>query len=136
MDRERFSYSLNRETYLTAMVWTMIHFSFDDVQKRPEICRMLLKLILSPYFLKNPATADTALSPADREALALAWSLNRPTRPKDVAVHSKVSFRTAGKRLQTLAAAGMLRPHNAGKYICHYEVIPPSNENTLYIPLA
>lgn len=118
MDRERFSYSLNRETYLTAMGWTMIHFSFDDVQKRPEICRMLLKLILSPYFLKNPSTTDTALSPADREALALAWSLNKPIRPKDVADHYKISFRTAGK------------------YICHYEVIPPSNENTLYIPLA
>jgi hypothetical protein len=42
MDREKFSYSLNRETFLTAMGWKMMHFSFDDIQNRPEVCRMLL----------------------------------------------------------------------------------------------
>lgn len=44
MDREKFSYSLNRDTFLSGMGWRIIHFSFDDVQNRPEICRMLLQM--------------------------------------------------------------------------------------------
>ncbi|WP_321166669.1 hypothetical protein [Paenibacillus sp. Soil787] len=46
MDREKFSYALNRDTFLTGMGWTMIHFSFDDIQSRPEVCRMLLQLVI------------------------------------------------------------------------------------------
>ncbi|MDQ0903603.1 hypothetical protein QFZ80_007431 [Paenibacillus sp. V4I7] len=55
MDREKFSYALNRDTFLTGMGWTMIHFSFDDIQNRPEVCRMLLQLVIGPHLLRNLA---------------------------------------------------------------------------------
>ncbi|MEK4008154.1 hypothetical protein [Paenibacillus sp. FSL H3-0333] len=54
MDREKFSYSLNRDTFLSGMGWRIIHFSFDDVQNRPEICRMLLQMVITPALLRNP----------------------------------------------------------------------------------
>lgn len=121
MDREKHSYSLNRETFLTGMGWKMIHFSFDDVQNRPEVCRMLLKLVLSPYLIFNSSTPS--LSPAQKESLRLAWSLGRPIRPKDVVDRYKVNYRTARKWLHELVELGKLRPHIGGKYVCHYELV-------------
>ncbi|MGM1047860.1 MAG: hypothetical protein ACQEXX_17195 [Bacillota bacterium] len=120
MDRERFSYALNRDTFLTGMGWKMIHFSFDDVQNRPEVCRMLLQLVISPYLIRNKTMSS--ISPSEREVLRLAWSLGKPLRPKDVVDCYQVNFRTARKWLQALVEKGLLRSIVQGKYTCYYEV--------------
>ncbi|UNK17336.1 hypothetical protein MNQ98_23095 [Paenibacillus sp. N3/727] len=120
MDRERFSYALNRDTFLTGMGWKMIHFSFDDVQNRPEVCRMLLQLIISPYLLRNKTVSS--ISPVERDVLRLAWSMGKPLRPKDVIDRYQVNFRTARKWLQALVEKGLLRSIIQGKYTCYYEV--------------
>ncbi|MFD1907344.1 hypothetical protein ACFSQ7_30420 [Paenibacillus rhizoplanae] len=83
MDREKFSYALNRDTFLTGMGWKLLHFSFDDIQQRPEVCRMLLQLALAPYLARNRAGGERLLS-KEKEVLRLAWQLGRPLRPKDV----------------------------------------------------
>lgn len=119
MDREKFSYALNRDTFLTGMGWKMIHFSFDDVQNRPEVCRMLLQLVIGPYFIRNISVSPA--SPAEKDVLRLAWHLGKPIRPKDVANHYEVNFRTARKWLQGLVEKGMLRSITRGKYTCYYE---------------
>ncbi|UVI30484.1 BlaI/MecI/CopY family transcriptional regulator [Paenibacillus spongiae] len=120
MDRERFSYALNRDTFLTGMGWKMIHFSFDDVQNRPEVCRMLLKLVLSPYLIRDKTASS--ISPSERDVLRLAWSLGKPLRPKDVIDRYQVNYRTAHKWLQGLIDKGLLRSTSTGKYSCYYEV--------------
>ncbi|MGM1047868.1 MAG: hypothetical protein ACQEXX_17235 [Bacillota bacterium] len=120
MDRERFSYALNRDTFLTGMGWKMIHFSFDDVQNRPEVCRMLLQLVISPYLLRNKTVSS--ISPVERDVLRLAWSMGKPLRPKDVIDRYQVNFRTARKWLQALVEKGLLRSIVQGKYTCYYEV--------------
>jgi len=120
MDRERFSYSLNRDTFLTGMGWKMIHFSFDDVQQRPEVCIMLLQMAIGPYLIRNrPAGPITT---AEKEVLQLAWSLGRPIRPKDVVDGFQVNYRTARKRLQALVQHGALRPIVGSKYTSSYEL--------------
>lgn len=120
MDREKFSYALNRDTFLTGMGWKMIHFSFDDVQNRPENCRMLLQVVVGPYLIRNKA--EISVSPFEREVLRLAWSLGKPMRPKDVVDCYEVNFRTARKWLQALVEKGLLRTSGHGKYTCYYEV--------------
>lgn len=122
MDREKFSYALNRDTFLTGMGWKMLHFSFDDVQYRPEICRMLLNLAVGPYLIKKQSDPFGLASPAEKEVLRLAWNLGKPIRPKDVSSHCSVNFRTARKWLNGLTEKGLLRPVTAGTYICHYEL--------------
>lgn len=129
MDREKFSYSLNRDTYLTANGWTMIHFSFDDVKERPELCRMLLQMVLGPYLIR--AEKESPLEPAEKEVLRLAWSLGRPIRPKDVTDRLKVNYRTARKWLQSLVAKGMLRPITVNHYTCSYEPVEPFSRRWL-----
>ncbi|WP_058300414.1 hypothetical protein [Gorillibacterium timonense] len=121
VDREKFSYSLNRDTFLTAMGWTVLHFSFDDVQQRPELCRMLLQMVFGPYLLRTPK--DIQLSPAEKEVLRLAWSLGKPIRTMDVIEGCQVTYRTARKWLQGLTEKGMMRPIARAKYTCCYELV-------------
>jgi hypothetical protein len=99
MDRENFSYSLNRETFLTAMGWKMVH-SFDDIQNRPEVCRMLLQMVIGPCMIRNGILNSAAIM--EKEVLRLAWRLGRWIRPKDVIDHLGVDFRTARRWLRSL----------------------------------
>lgn len=119
MDREKFSYALNRDTFLTSAGWTMLHFSYDDVSQRPELARSLLQMVLAPYRVRQDhpvwLTAD------DKEILRLVWSLGRAARTHEVAAHLRCGFRTARKRLQTLAAKGLLTPILKNAYITGYE---------------
>ncbi|WP_040950819.1 hypothetical protein [Gorillibacterium massiliense] len=118
MDRDQFSYSLNRDTYLTATGWTVVHFSYDDVKDRPDICRMLLQMLLAPFFT-HPRD-NTLLSPNEKEILRLALSLSRPIRPKDVSEHFQIDYRTARKRLLGLVDRDMLKPIVRNKYTCSF----------------
>ncbi|QQZ62157.1 hypothetical protein JI735_05820 [Paenibacillus sonchi] len=121
MDREKFSYSLNRDTFLAGMGWRIIHFSFDDVQKRPEVCRMLLQMVIGPTLIRNASGSST--SPQEREVLRMAWCTGKGIRPKDIMIQYHVNFRTARKWLQGLADKGMLRPVLKNTYICYYEPV-------------
>ncbi|WP_410771746.1 hypothetical protein [Fontibacillus sp. BL9] len=112
MDREKHCYALNRDTFLTGMGWKMIHFSFDDVQYRPEICRMLLQLVISPHLIR--AEFPQSLHPIEKEILRLAWSLGRKIRPKDVADFMHMDFRTARRWLRSLADKDLLNPVQIG----------------------
>lgn len=128
MDRERFSHALNRDNYLTAMGWKMLHFSYDDVQKRPDICRMLLKLALSPYLLR---THQAKLSLEAKEVLRYALSMSRPIRGKEVAEAFQVNYRTARNWLHELTEGGMLRPLVRGKHVHFYELTSGAAEHLL-----
>lgn len=129
MDREKFSYALNRDTFLTGIGWRMLHFSFDDVQNRPEVCRTLLQLVLSPHMLRKP-TADPVIL-MEKEVLRLAWSLGRWIRPRDVCEHLKVNFRTARNKLVSLSKKGLLRPIQRGQHIRYYELTDGALEQLL-----
>ncbi|QUL57378.1 hypothetical protein KDC22_13425 [Paenibacillus tritici] len=121
MDRERFSYALNRDTFLTGMGWRLLHFSFDDIQQRPEVCRMLLQLALAPYLARNRAGGEHLLS-KEKEVLRLAWQLGRPVRPKDVTDNLQINFRTARKLLVTLSDNGLIKPVASNERVRYYEV--------------
>ncbi|GGG77846.1 hypothetical protein [Paenibacillus radicis (ex Gao et al. 2016)] len=136
MDRERFSYSLNRETFLTGLGWRMIHFSFDDVQKRPEVCRMLLQHAIGPaFFYKDNAAGASASSASslriERELLQAAWRFGGVIRPKEAREYLDVDFRTARKHLQAMVVKGLLQPVSEGKQIRSYEVKPGALEQLL-----
>ncbi|WP_309242098.1 hypothetical protein [Paenibacillus sp. S150] len=119
MDREKFSYALNRDTFLTGMEWRMLHFSFDDIQQRPEVCRMLLQLALAPYLAKKTVVKD--ILSGEKEVLRLAWQLGKPLRPRDVTNHFQINFRTA-RRLLSLSDKGLLEPVHGGRGGRYYEV--------------
>ncbi|AIQ58160.1 hypothetical protein [Paenibacillus borealis] len=120
MDREKFSYALNRDTFLTGMGWKMLHFSFDDLQQRPEVCRMLLQLVLAPYLARS--TAAQHLISEEMDVLRLAWRIARPLRPKDVTEYLHINFRTARRLLVSLTDKGLLKPVISKERVRYYEV--------------
>ncbi|MDO3410278.1 hypothetical protein QWJ34_10945 [Saccharibacillus sp. CPCC 101409] len=120
MDREKFSYALNRDSFLTGIGWKMLHFSFDDIQRRPDVCRMLLQLSVGPMLIDS-RRERASLSPEEKDVLRTAWRLGRAIRPKDVMVRYKMSFRPARELLQSLSAQGLLNPRANGKQIRGYE---------------
>lgn len=124
MDREKFSHALNRDSFLTGMGWKMLHFSFDDIQKRPEVCRMLLQLSLGPMMIdaSNHVTRSK-LSPEEKEVLRTAWRLGRSIRPKDVRDKYGFSHRKCSSLLQSLVEKHLLRAITVGTYRCKYETI-------------
>lgn len=124
MDRDKFCYALNRDTFLTGLGWRMLHFSFDDIQQRPEVCRMLLQLVLAPY-LARPAAARNILS-EEKEVLRFAWRIGRALRPKDVSNHFQINFRTAKRLLTALSIKGFLEPVPGGRGVRYYKLKPMS----------
>ncbi|WP_337104152.1 hypothetical protein [Paenibacillus sp. YIM B09110] len=130
MDRQSFSYSLNRDSFLTGMGWRMLHFSFDDIKERPEVCRMLLQLAVSKSVMLGDYTKPAVI--AEKEVLRLAWHLGRSIRPIDVTKEMDVDFRTARKWLQALVAKGWLRPISSGRGVLYYEL----KEGTLDLLLS
>ena len=120
MDREKFSYALNRDSFLTGMGWRMIHFSFDDVQNRPEICRMLLQLLIGPYMLRK--TPRHLIGHAEKDILHLAWNLGKPIRPKDVTDYLEINFRTARNLLRSLVDKSLMNPIIRGDSVRYYEL--------------
>ncbi|WNR44350.1 hypothetical protein [Paenibacillus roseipurpureus] len=120
MDREKFNYALNRDTFLTGIGWTMIHFSFDDIQHRPDVCRMLLQMVIGPRMIRPKATTFSSLM--EKEVLKIAWQLGSRVRPKDITDGLGVDFRTARKRLQGLVEKGFLMPIVRGKDVRYYEL--------------
>lgn len=123
MDREKFSYAFNRDTFLTGMGWKRLHFSFDDIQQRPEVCRMLLQLALAPYLARSTAGGEKLLS-AEKEVLRLAWQIGRPLQPKEVTDFIQINFRTARKMLNSLSNKGLLQPVPGGRGTRSYELKP------------
>ncbi|WP_138754637.1 hypothetical protein [Paenibacillus sinopodophylli] len=130
MDREKHSYAVNRDNFLTGMGWKMFHFTFDDVKNRPEICRMLLQLSLAPHLIRGEVHSQTNFK--EREVLHLAWSLGRKIRPKDVQNHFKLNFRTARHRLRTLVEKKLLRPVINGKDVRFYELTEDSLQQLIH----
>ena len=123
MDREKFSYSLNRDTFLTAMGWKMLHFSFDEIQQRPEVCRMLLQMALAPFLARKSAVGERLMS-EEKEVLRLAWRIGKPLRPKDVTDYFQINFRTARRLLSSLSDKGLLQPVTGGRGTRYYELKP------------
>ena len=122
MDRTKHSLELNRETFLCAMGYSVISFAYDDVEQRPELCRMLLRMVLA-RFLPQGGSAPRALL-AEKEAIRLTISLGGSARPVDIERHFEVDKKTAIRMLRGLCDKGWLVPavRDGGDRVVRYEL--------------
>lgn len=119
MTREQFCYERNRDTFLTGLGWRILHFANDDLRHRPEICRQLLRHVMSGFM----AFARTDVRFEEKEVLRLACRMNGSVRPIDVQRHLKVNYRKTMIILNNLCGAGMLRPVRNGGQVRRYELL-------------
>ncbi|THF73998.1 hypothetical protein [Cohnella fermenti] len=113
MDRKKYSNELNRETFLTAMGHIVISFSYDDVADRPELCRTLLRMVLSRFQTEAGEAEGKRASITEKEIVRLAHTLARAVRPIDVVRHLGVNQRSAVKYLNSLCERGLFSPIRA-----------------------
>lgn len=122
MDRLKYCNELNRETFLTAVGFEVISFAYDDVAHRPELCIMLLRMVLSRYLPTQ--TPNTLHHVMEREIIKLACMLVRPLRPIDVVSHLGLNHRTAVRALQLLCEKGFFSAISGaeGKHTVRYQL--------------
>ncbi|PZD94632.1 hypothetical protein DNH61_16860 [Paenibacillus sambharensis] len=122
MDRQKYCSELNRETFLTAMGYHLISFSYDDVAYRPELCITLLRMVLSRY--QSSMTCHGLPRLIEKEIVRLACTLARPLRPIDVQKHLGVNHRTAVRYLQSLCSQGWFTSATGtdGKHVVRYRL--------------
>lgn len=122
MDRQKYSNELNRETFMFAMGYHVISFAYDDVEKNPELCMTMLRMVLSRFEPGQAQISRTQL--AEKEIIRLAVQQVEPIRPKDVERHFGMDHKTAVHHLRNLCARGWLQPfyRGTGKRIVRYEL--------------
>jgi len=123
MDRSKYSNELNRESFLHAMGYPVIAFTYDDIEQRPELCIMLLRMILARYQPEKPPVSRATL--AEKEVIRLAIQAVEPIRPKDVALHYAIDAKTAVAMLRKLCDKGwmMPSPRGAGERNVRYALV-------------
>ncbi|MGN7763289.1 hypothetical protein [Paenibacillus sp. 22594] len=122
MDRQKYSNELNRETFLCAMGYQVLSFAYDDVERRPELCITLLRMVLSRY-MTAVVPVDKALL-AEREIIRYVIRQSGSVRPRDVAQYFTLDPKTARNTLNRLCEKGWLNPvtHGAGIRKVRYEL--------------
>jgi len=122
MDRNKYCNELNRESFLFAMGYHVISFSYDDVAYRPELCTFLLRSILSRFEITEEKVGRDYF--ADHEIMRLAVMKAEPIRPIDVTKHFLIDHRTAVKYLKRLCQKGWIQPlyHANGQRIRYYQI--------------
>ena len=113
MDRFKFCYELNRETFLQAMGYQVVSLAYDDVAQRPDLCIMLLRMVISRYEPRGVPVNRVEL--VEREILRLTVHLAGYIRPKDVEDHLLMNKRTAISVLHRLTHKGLLIPCYTGQ---------------------
>ncbi|MNP50340.1 hypothetical protein D3C76_1446000 [compost metagenome] len=123
MDRKKYANELNRDLFLQTLGFRVVSLAYDDVEKKPELCRYLLQMLFNRYQAWQQPIERPIL--AEKEVIRLAISSAHPISPKEVCLHFDINHRTAMRLLQSLCAKGWLRPipSGSGQRIHRYELL-------------
>ncbi|MFC5469786.1 hypothetical protein ACFPPD_13715 [Cohnella suwonensis] len=120
--RDRFDFEQMRIRTIAQYGYAFVPFSWDEIDKRPEVCRRQLYAILGKRTSKGDAT-HYGLSVNEREMIRYARSLRRPFGYRD-AGHCLQAGKTASiQLLRLLWKKGLIRPLGASATRIHaYEL--------------
>lgn len=113
MDRQKYSNELNRETFLCAMGYQVISFAYEDVEQRPELCKTLLRMVLSRYITAAVPVGKVLL--AEREMMRFVIRQGGSIRPRDIADYFQLDPKTVRNILHKLCEKGWLNPVKRGE---------------------
>lgn len=119
MDRLKYCNELNRETFLYGMGYQVISFAYDDVEQRPEVCIMLLRLVISRHLMVE--APNGRLKPDEKEILRFVNRQAGNVRPKEVASYFELDPKTVSRILSKLCEKGWLTPVKRGMGIKNVE---------------
>ncbi|WP_413306254.1 DNA-binding response regulator [Bacillus sp. 1P10SD] len=110
ISRWQFSDSLERQNQLVIDGWTVIRFSFDQVQEKPRRCQQIVQQVIGRWL--GDELDQTTLSLVEKEVLRLAIRKGDAISPIEVENHLKLSDKTVKKVLSLLVDKKMLIPES------------------------
>jgi hypothetical protein len=121
ISRERFSFERMRVRTMALHGYKYIPFSWDELDKKPELCRRALYELLGRYSGTN-GKAYQELTVYERELLRFAQRLGRPFRLDDVSNCLQLGNVACRKVLRKLMEKKLIKPIGKGE-MRHHEYI-------------
>nr|WP_205603360.1 DNA-binding response regulator [Heyndrickxia shackletonii] len=120
ISRWQFSDSLERQNQLVIDGWTVIRFSYDQVNEKPRRCQQIVQQVIGQWL--GDELDQTSLSIVEKEVLRLAIRKGEAISPVEVEKYLKLSDKTVKKVLSQLVDKKMLIPASGLKRIRSYRL--------------
>lgn len=120
ISRWQFSDNLERQNQLVMDGWTVIRFSFDQVNEKPRRCQQVVQQVIGQWL--GDELDQTSLSIVEKEVIRLAVRKGETISPKEVENYLKLSDKTVKKVLSQLVDKKMLIPASGNKRIRSYRL--------------
>lgn len=120
--RDRFDFEKMRIRTFADNSYIFYPFSWDDLDKRPEVCRRALYALLGKLGSSGGMT-QFDLTVYEREVLRYALRLNRPIEWKDAAYFLQAGRSTSIRLLRILWDKGLIRPEGESVHRIHSFVL-------------
>ncbi|KAB7707597.1 DNA-binding response regulator [Bacillus aerolatus] len=120
ISRWQFSDNLERQNQLVIDGWTVIRFSYDQVNEQPRRCQQIVQQVIGQWL--GDELDQTSLSFVEKEVLRLAIRKGETISPKEVEKYLKLSDKTVKKVLSQLVDKKMLIPSSGIKRVRSYRL--------------
>lgn len=120
--RDRFDFEKMRIRTFAQCGYTFFPFSWDDLDKRPEVCRRALYALLGKVGSSGGGSIYD-LTVYERELLRYALRLNRPIHWEDAAYCLQVGRNTSIKVLKALWEKKLMKPETESVHRIHTYII-------------
>jgi very-short-patch-repair endonuclease len=120
ISRWQFSDSLERQNQLVIDGWTVIRFSYDQVNERPRRCQQIVQQVIGRWL--GDELDQTSLSILEKEVLRLAIRKGEAISPSEVEKYLKLSDKPVKKVLSQLVDKKMLIPASGVRRISSYRL--------------
>ncbi|MEH7083861.1 DNA-binding response regulator [Neobacillus drentensis] len=120
ISRWQFSDNLERQNQLVIDGWTVIRFSYDQVNENPRRCQQIVQQVIGRWL--GDELDQTSLSFVEKEVLRLAIRKGEAISPKEVEEYLKLSDKTVRKVFSQLVDNKMLIPASGIKRIRTYRL--------------
>ena len=120
ISRWQFSNNLERQNQLVIDGWTVIRFSYDQVQEQPRQCQQIVQQVIGRWL--GDELDQTSLSFVEKEVLRLAIRKGVVISRMEVEQYLKLSDKTVKKVLTQLVDKKMLIPVSGTMKIRFYRL--------------
>ncbi|MEH7179198.1 DNA-binding response regulator [Neobacillus vireti] len=120
ISRWKFSDNLERQNQLVIDGWTVIRFSYDQVNEKPRRCQQIVQQVIGRWV--SDELDQAALSLLEKEVLRLAIRKGEEISPIEVEKYLNLSDKTVKNILSQLVDKKMLIPASGTKRIRSYRL--------------
>ncbi|MDQ0156245.1 DNA-binding response regulator [Robertmurraya andreesenii] len=120
ISRWQFADNLERQNQLVIDGWTVIRFSYDQVNEKPRRCQQIVQQVIGRWL--GDELDQTSLSFHEKEVIRLAIRKGDVISPIEVEKYLKLSDKTVKKILSQLVEKKMLIPASGTKRIRSYRL--------------